>query len=1615
MLEEHLAKLKEIAADCQSPTNIVNKLLMKSEVVLEYASETNRQILELQLDELKSSVEEVAERSTVTIDEIEKAMDVTCSFQKTYAELKAWIETEENSLEVYFVDADVPFPKTALEVLKAKQPEIESKEKEIKELARKGARIPNLDSDGNESNESRVLALEMSCLELKSKITGKLVSLEGQRWKVEEFETEFQHCREIVQEIENVVTSDTPSFTNIESMETYVEELKGNFQDALAQRCALLQLGEKSDQALSVTDAERKHDELVDKWKTLLARFSAKIAEMERKIAEEKELNESFEEVAGWMDIVERELATSFDSQQAHEVEDVIAQVEKLKEFNSKCTSYEQFVASLRSKVEDSEDSSTTALGGNKDRVISLEARVEKMHKNVSSKLKDVEQCITDVSEVKQRTSSIKEWLLKNRELTVANEQTDQEGDVRKLSKNLDKFQKLNDEGAIVLNDILQTRDRIGESVGKVSSSLEESLDMELNSLCDSLRSVIEDSSVKSKELEERLNEAREFETEITRHERFVWEADSILHMSKDKSESIAALRAELGELRDLHTDINKKKEEFQSFLVAWKDFVSQSGVQERVDKDHEDFRKVIMEIEQTINDFEGKIADCMQCNEELEEAIDWLNKCAAALDSSEAHSLDCTSAHEQLAKVKVLTTELKSFEFKLSSLQQNGKILHFDGDDGVSSLQEKLDSVTTKWKLLCDSASVKESALLTFVEAQKNYKSIMAECKHVLEDLKKLSKDQDVYSAVPEKYTAQLERWKTQQEQCKELKEKIRAMEQAGDHMAGTCEAFRVRFREEVSQIKDDCQKVNMEAEVGQEQLENWFYEVGRAREEMELSLGRVKMIQKSLPSSELHASDIPTANNVLGQLKQLASDLDVEKQNAVIVLNKEDVVLAKLNESEKKEWGEAFRALQNAVNEAQEQSSEKVRKAEERINDIIEFDKESARCESLLTIYQAAVPVDLSCTVETMEDQMAKLKRLYSDMESRESQMKALHEKESKLCSDGSLDGKIGKLQGDWGKLRASVGEKLRELERLSQAKKELEHELDICAGGVQQLERALRESRSLEESVDARIHRMHELCATINTYRDNLDQLSSRCHELPIIAYEQNDLDPREKLRGVVKRLEEVNGDALGKLVELENEKTEMQNLAKEISRLRSWMKDACTPYVSKGIPSVVQGKELEKALLDNTEFSSLLSANCECLSKLLAKIRNVNGNAKAKELLLDDVREISRNLEDAQIKTRKNDSEIKKSLQQYALLNSDINHVKVSLMEVKTSQSYKAVDVEDDNWIKSRISYQKVELAKIESCEQMLSSLSTQIAAFSVKQSGSGQSAIEQDVQELTAEVHTVRQQLVNEISQLEKLSNFTDMCTELLTFSASLTAKIRAVDVLSIAQEANVTYTEQELAKCRSIDRTFAERDGDFKALFEKGQEILTFAPGDRKFESEERYHQLNENRTALTELIRDRMEALRNLVADQQTLEGWLKKARLLIEEAATFLRENEASLMLDEPRISGHCQTLEALITMLEEYKTYSETFQDSAKAVEVKEINIKMMELKNTLVTHQNKLQVFQKQYQAFQTEAMEAERIFERCKAEHYSPSSLQEAEQMSAHVEVTFYHLLSLISY
>ena len=1605
-MEEQVARLKAVNTECASPENVVEVLLRKSEAVFKDASESERQVFESQLAELRNSVVEVQERSKVELDKLEEKLHKNREFQVAYQELKSWIENEERLVETCLGRVDGSSADTRVKELELKQQKLESKENELKGLLENSARLTN-NSDENEAIESQLSCLQNSYAELKSKVADQLQLLQSESDNAKEFKAELQQCKDIVHGIESIVSSDPPCFSDIEEMEVYVEELKREFEKALAQRSAIFQLGEKKEQVALAVDATEDYAQIVDKWKTSLAGFSEKIAETERRIALEKELNESLEEVSSWVDNVEKEI--SLVSEHALEVEEVVGQVEKLKTLNNECASYEQFVETLRNKVQDSPLESEDFKAGQEDRLSSLEARVEEMHKLLAAKLGDVEDCVSDVSEVTEQISSCKEWLLQKKEVIV-DEEGFELGNVPQLEEKLVEYQKLNSEAYTVLHDIMQAKEKVGPGVGRVSSAIEESLSKELNSLCDTLMGLHEESAAKCVQLEQCLGEAKEFQDEAFRYETWLQEADNVLHRCQETPAGLDALAEHLGELRDLQTEMKEKQQEFHSFLKRNKDLVTQSGIQDRLTKASDDFDNLNTELPQALSKTEATIDQYNESSKQLEESLEWLTTAAVIVDSEATFSLDDSNAERKLAKLKELLPELETFAAKMAYIEEKSKAADVVGESGISELQGKVDSVRRKWEALKEDTAKKEQRLVAFVQAKASYTTCVENCKQALEELRK-SEDECEYSVVRGKSNAQLETGRKQQEKCQELEEQMRSLEEAGDHVTNTCEELREPLREQLKQLKNEWQKINTETAIKQEQLESWISEVGDIHGDVDACVARVRTLHDSLRSCKSEGSDLQTANEILGQLKETASELESEKSDVDGLIEKGEMLLTKLDARETAEFKELFLALQTAFNEAERDSKERVRQAEEHISDIIEFDKESARCESLLTIYQAAVPVDVSCTVETLEDQMGKLKRLYGDMESRETHMAALHEKEAKLSSEDAAqsgrttpDGKAGQLQGDWGKLKASVGEKVRELERLAQTKKDFEDDYETCLAGVQELETAILGRESDRGAVEMRVERMQELCSRIKSYRNKLDLLTDRCDELPNVAYEQKDLDPRQKLSSVVKRWEEVKDEALGKLNELEKEKSEVQTLALDIANLQRWLQDVSGPFTEKNIPPVIQKADLENALIANTEFRSIVETKCNLLQEISLKSGNIKCDGPNKDAILSDLQDASRNFEDTKGKLARREEEIGSRMKQHAKLAADLDRIRDLLLEVKGLSS-EPVEFEGANWIDDAITSQRVALARLDSCELLLTSVAEKIVKAGGGRRDMVDTEVESDFRVLSEDLHAVQQQLSKEILQLETLRDFDNDCVELLSLYDNLSTKILAVDCNAIAEKGDVAHTEEELAICHAVEHELSEREGDYEALIRKEQETSSFSSVDKREELTTRSHHLNQTRTTLQELIQERIDCLRDLVAEQQTLEGWLKTAGILIQDGTSLLDKSDDGFTLDEARMSEKSQALSALIAKFKEYELYSETFQGSARAPEVARVKTEISELRRQMMDVEIALQQFKEHCEMFESEAVEAAAIFERCAADHQVPSSLEEAQEVLTNVKVS----------
>ena len=363
-------------------------------------------------------------------------------------------------------------------------------------------------------------------------------------------------------------------------------------------------------------------------------------------------------------------------------------------------------------------------------------------------------------------------------------------------------------------------------------------------------------------------------------------------------------------------------------------------------------------------------------------------------------------------------------------------------------------------------------------------------------------------------------------------------------------------------------------------------------------------------------------------------------------------------------------------------------------------------------------------------------------------------------------------------------------------------------------------------------------------------------------------------------------------------------------------------------------------------------------------------------------------------------------------QHTKLVTDLDRTRNLLMEVRGQQNPESSDLESESWISERITSKRVALAKLDSCE--LPFITDQIAKASAKRKDVGENAIEKDLRELAEEVHATQQQLGEEIIQLEKLKDFDNECIALLTLYKNLLEKLGTVDLDVIAKNGEVEQTEEELVLCQAVDQEFLERERDYESLTGNEDMMVSFTPQERKEEIKRRFRLLNETRTRLKELIPKRIEELRNLVAEQQTLEGWLKSSENLVADAVMLLEENETSVTLDSNRMSERLEALAAHITKIDEYLTYAGSFQESVKAHEVAKVKARMSELKQLLLNADNDCKHFTEDCELFESESREAAVIFERSAAEHQVPVSLQDAQEKLENLKVSRYQMRSSLA-
>ena len=132
--------------------------------------------------------------------------------------------------------------------------------------------------------------------------------------------------------------------------------------------------------------------------------------------------------------------------------------------------------------------------------------------------------------------------------------------------------------------------------------------------------------------------------------------------------------------------------------------------------------------------------------------------------------------------------------------------------------------------------------------------------------------------------------------------------------------------------------------------------------------------------------------------------------------------------------------------------------------------------------------------------------------------------------------------------------------------------------------------------------------------------------------------------------------------------------------------------------------------------------------------------------------------SRTLEDTKGKLASRDGEIRGRMKQHAKLAADLDRIRDLLQEVKGLGS-EPVEFEGENWIEDAITSQRVALARLDSCELLLTSVAEKIVKGGADRRDVGDTEIESDFRLLFEDVHAAQQNLSKEVLQLEKLRDF----------------------------------------------------------------------------------------------------------------------------------------------------------------------------------------------------------------------------------------------------------------
>jgi DNA repair exonuclease SbcCD ATPase subunit len=1051
---------------------------------------------------------------------------------------------------------------------------------------------------------------------------------------------------------------------------------------------------------------------------------------------------------------------------------------------------------------------------------------------------------------------------------------------------------------------------------------------------------------------------------------------------SKDPINSLntlSILQEEMPNKEDELTNIAKECTSPLLSNVQWK----------RLDDVKERITNVKQSLAGKMDECKSKVEEIKNNQEQLEECCKWITEAEVLMNSETPLDLeDGGMVEDKIRKLKKLVGDLPVYEDKVQGILNSEVLQQASERDG--DIKSKLQNLGAQIESVGQNALNTEKHLIAIKQGKADYVNQLRHCTNLFDHMKESDSSDAEFSLNLDATKTDLEHQKKQVEQLQAFESEIATLDEAS-RVIMECqpECSHDILKNQIDGIKEEWQTAKRKALMKQDETEAWLADVQELNKTKQTCRDQVAAVSKVLDEIDTQPADISGANHVLGDLKKAQAELESVKNELDNIMQNGGQVIDRSNVNEQHLLEGSLKDLNDGYHTTEERIASEIAEVQQKIHDFAKFEKDSAHCETMLTIYKAAMPAELSCTVETLESQMEKLRRLHADMDEREIHMVALKEQSDKFAAEHPMGDSLAskhasQLRDEWGNLRSQLDEKLKELKHLSEAKTDFENEYSKRLVRIEELERA----SSIEEGpVSEKIEQVQQLFMDIESFQEDLDLLTGRAMEIPAVAYEQDD-DPKAKLSVLTYRWQTTKNMASDLVKKFEKEQQNQQELNEELSELEQWTVDVALSIHSA---PCMDGDEdpFESPLLENMALECSLDEKALLVDRLSVKAREMK-NDPEKDNILNKLSRLAQKLEERRTEVKDKSQAIQSHMKELNQIGEEIGDHRFVIDDIKASLT-SDVMVDDDTLMKEKIEAFKDSLAKLELCGSQLPRAEQLISEIKRSNDCSSELKVETELNSTKDDLIDLQVLLKDKISQLEQVCALEKEYVEHLNLCKEYLAEVG--DKHGAHEKKDLEFAKNRLETCRGLVRKLNKTDDQYHHILTQSTEILTQLPAESKCLVQEWVDNLESTRNQLQRSLSILCESLKSAVSEQQSLEDWMSETKKLIENSCELLKPESASL--DEATVNSRILDLQVLIPKLMDSQAVGENITQTSNSSDALKALQDVYDAHNRLENAETALREFLRLRCTFEEKTNGLEEILEKCELESVPPKSVTEA--------------------